>query len=227
MSITILSTLIEEINKLNEHQQELLHKYLKGILGLDKGINIDMNKKDKNIDSNIKICPHCKSNNTVRNGKYNGKQRYICKDCRKSFSDYTHSTISYTKKSITLWLQYIKCMISGYSLRKSAEIVGINLSTSFFWRHKILDAVRRVIGSGVLEKITKDINSLFSILCKHNSLKANNNLIMSKILDKLNTIHKIKIRKKHIKNTNVDNSENIKVLTKELGSWFKRFNGIE
>lgn len=46
-------------------------------------------------------------------------------------------------------------MINGYSIRKCAEIVGISVPTSFFWRHKILDAIREYmkIGSvgGVIE----------------------------------------------------------------------------
>lgn len=39
-------------------------------------------------------------------------------------------------------------MINGYSIRKCAEIVGISVPTAFFWRHKILDAIRVYIGVG-------------------------------------------------------------------------------
>ncbi len=38
-----------------------------------------------------KVCSHCNSELISRNGKYNGNQRYICKDCRKTFSDFTNS----------------------------------------------------------------------------------------------------------------------------------------
>ena len=88
-----------------------------------------------------KVCPHCSSELISRNGKYNGKQRYICKDCRKTFTDFTNSATYKSKKSLDKWLKYPKCMIMGLSIRKSAKIVGINIATSFFWRHKILDCI--------------------------------------------------------------------------------------
>jgi transposase-like protein len=35
-------------------------------------------------------------------------------------------------------------MINGYSIRKCAEEVKISIPTSFYWRHKILDAIRAI-----------------------------------------------------------------------------------
>ena len=40
----------------------------------------------------IKECPHCKSNNFVKNGKKDGKQRYMCMNCHKTFA-ITNNTI--------------------------------------------------------------------------------------------------------------------------------------
>ena len=34
-------------------------------------------------------CPHCESTSVVKNGKLNGKQRYVCRSCSKSFNDLT------------------------------------------------------------------------------------------------------------------------------------------
>jgi len=46
-------------------------------------------------------------------------------------------------------------MLNGYSIRKSAEIVEINIATSFFWRHKILNCISTFLGvssvDGVIE----------------------------------------------------------------------------
>jgi hypothetical protein len=45
-------------------------------------------------------------------------------------------------------------MSQGYPLQKSAELVGISLSTSFEWRHKILHALTLITGgkfSGIVE----------------------------------------------------------------------------
>ena len=37
------------------------------------------------------VCPKCGSVTVVRNGRKGGRQRYLCKNCRKSFGD-THGT---------------------------------------------------------------------------------------------------------------------------------------
>ena len=35
-------------------------------------------------------------------------------------------------------------MLKGYSLRKSAEIVGVTWVTLFYWRHKLLSAIKQI-----------------------------------------------------------------------------------
>ena len=32
-------------------------------------------------------CTKCKSTNVVKNGRYKGKQRYICRDCNREFTE--------------------------------------------------------------------------------------------------------------------------------------------
>lgn len=44
-------------------------------------------------------------------------------------------------------------MILGLSIRKSAKIVGINIATSFFWRHKILDCISDFLGTGYVDGV--------------------------------------------------------------------------
>ena len=56
-----------------------------------------------------------------RNGKYNDKQRYLCKNCRKTFADFTNSATYKSKKPLDKWMKYVKCMLTGYSIRKYAE----------------------------------------------------------------------------------------------------------
>ncbi|MBA9086614.1 putative RNA-binding Zn-ribbon protein involved in translation (DUF1610 family) [Fontibacillus solani] len=41
-------------------------------------------------------CVHCGSVSVKRNGKYRSRQRYLCKDCGKTFNDMTASPISGT-----------------------------------------------------------------------------------------------------------------------------------
>jgi transposase-like protein len=44
-------------------------------------------------------CPHCESEHVVRFGKHNGRQRYRCKSCSKTFTDTTNTgSLPYSKR---------------------------------------------------------------------------------------------------------------------------------
>lgn len=84
-----------------------------------------------------------------------GKQRYKCKDCEKTFNDFTKSSLSNTKLPLEKWIKYAKCMVLGYSIRKCAKNVDLCVKTSFYMRHKILDAVRIFMGTGNVEGVVE------------------------------------------------------------------------
>lgn len=90
-----------------------------------------------NFDSSL--CPHCKGRHIIKYGKNKkGYQRYLCKDCLKTFSSITGSLLSYTKKQPYQWYEYIQSLFNGDTLSTSAKIAGICEQTSLVWRHKIL-----------------------------------------------------------------------------------------
>jgi len=100
-----------------------------------------------------KPCPHCKSISVSKRGFQNNQQMYSCKDCKKWYSQSTGTPL-WGIKLKQKWSTYVHCMNEGYSLRKSAEIVGICIQTSFDWRHKILASLNSLVPqslSGVLE----------------------------------------------------------------------------
>ena len=41
-------------------------------------------------------------------------------------------------------ITFVECMFKGYSLRKLAEIVGVTWVTLFYWRHKLLSALKQI-----------------------------------------------------------------------------------
>ena len=100
-------------------------------------------------------CPFCSDDHIVKNGKVKGNQRYLCRNCCKSFSQQTQTPTAYSKKEIKVWIDYIECMIKGYSLRRCAWECGINLATAFFWRHKILDALSSFMGKGEVDGLVE------------------------------------------------------------------------
>jgi len=81
------------------------------------------------------VCPHCESESVKRHGFYEGRQRYKCKDCNKTFSDTTNTVLTGTHYP-DKWLAYVECMLQGMSLRKIAEQLKIHVSTAFFWWNK-------------------------------------------------------------------------------------------
>ncbi|MCM8710094.1 IS1595 family transposase [Clostridium sp. SYSU_GA19001] len=123
-------------------------QYLEEVFVLDSFATEVTNEVKKNRFSSGKVCPHCEHDEVSRNGKYNGKQRYICKSCRKTFTDFTRSPKHNSKKDVKQWIQYAKCMINGYSIKRCTKEVKINIPTSFYWRHKISDAIRAFMGIG-------------------------------------------------------------------------------
>lgn len=77
----------------------------------------------------VTACPICKSNHIVKNGKRNGKQQFLCKGCKHSFSISTNTITFKSKHSLETWSNYISSMIAGMSLRDSADVCHISHKT--------------------------------------------------------------------------------------------------
>lgn len=91
-----------------------------------------------------KTCPHCSSSRIIKHSMFNGRQRYKCNACGKTFTMLTGTPIHGLKKA-SLWQDYAASMMSdGYlSLAKMKEKFGISLQTAFDWRHKTLAAMKQ------------------------------------------------------------------------------------
>lgn len=88
------------------------------------------------------FCPKCGcTENIVRYGKHGDKQRYLCKNCRSTFTATSSSLLHGTRKPLEVWEKYLDCLIEGHSLKKCSQICSISIPTAFYWRHKILDAL--------------------------------------------------------------------------------------
>ncbi|GKU84252.1 MULTISPECIES: IS1595 family transposase [Bacteria] len=104
-------------------------------------------------------CIHCGSVKVKRNGKYRDRQRYLCRDCGKSFNDLSNTPISGTRY-LGKWAKYFQMMVEGYTLPKIAKRLKIHISTAFYWRHKILFALRS-IGYQMLKGIIESDETFF------------------------------------------------------------------
>ncbi|MDP4091502.1 MAG: IS1595 family transposase [Bacillota bacterium] len=129
-------------------------KYLENVL-LSPESAIPEGKQHDSSHAEVLACPKCGSSSIVKFGRNRlGKQRHRCKDCRRSFVIPSKSPLRCSKKTVQQWLLYIECMAKGMSIRESAAVVAINIKTSFYWRHKILNALKTEMKdnlSGVVE----------------------------------------------------------------------------
>lgn len=132
----------EEFSELSKSEQLALFEAMKQDLfpeEPDKINNLLKSIREARFSSGLG-CVHCGSTDVKRNGKYRSRQRYLCKDCGKSFNDMTNTPFSgshYPEK----WVKYIELMVEGYTLPKIADKLQIHISTAFYWRHKILYAL--------------------------------------------------------------------------------------
>lgn len=140
-----VETLVQQAKSLTPSEKQLLINQL-----LNKTTDYKT-LRDTHINNKGISCPHCKSNQINRFGKYRGTERFICKECKRTFNSYTGTSLHGIQHR-SKWINYIELMIDGKSIRKCAEILGITLATSFNWRHKILSAIEsNVEFEGILE----------------------------------------------------------------------------
>jgi transposase-like protein len=85
-------------------------------------------------------CPHCGHKKYVRFGKDKGSQRYKCKSCKRSFTEYTGTWMAGIHKKDKID-DYIGLMLEEKSLDKIKSALKINKKTAFDWRHKILSSL--------------------------------------------------------------------------------------
>jgi len=140
---------------LSSPQQAELFSQLGEVITLNAHDNLlHQEGREKRYSDGV-VCLHCGSVHVIKHGKKNDVQRFMCKDCGKTFNDQSFSPMSRSNVETSKWLNYAKCMILGYSIRKSAKIVKVSVKTSFYMRHRILDAVRNYLGIGSVSGIVE------------------------------------------------------------------------
>lgn len=87
------------------------------------------------------VCPLCGSINIKKNGKKNGRQRYICKDCHKSFSINSNTIVFKTRKLYSNWIRFIHSELLGLTLKQESHECNISQTTAFSWRHKLYSSL--------------------------------------------------------------------------------------
>ena len=98
-------------------------------------------------DKEVICCPNCHSITINKNGKYKGRQNYICKDCNKKFNNLTGTIFHNTHLTYRQIEEIFDCTINLFSIRKTAKKVGISTKTAFTLRHKIMSCLKDIVNS--------------------------------------------------------------------------------
>lgn len=100
------------------------------------------NRREKLINKQAG-CPHCSSLKFYRFGKDKGSLRFMCKECKRTFTEYSGTWLAGLHKK-ELVNDYLDLMHEQKSLDKIKAVLHINKKTAFDWRHKILSSFEDV-----------------------------------------------------------------------------------
>lgn len=85
-------------------------------------------------------CPHCGGDAVHRWGKADGKPRYRCVNCRKTFNPLTGTPLAGLHHQ-ERWRDQAQALIAGETIAKAADRCKVAYTTAFRWRHRFLSAL--------------------------------------------------------------------------------------
>ena len=119
---------------------------------LQRIIDAEFFKLAEGAPAGVEACPCCGSVSFVRRGRdHLGKQRYKCRDCGRTFGGSSRKIFGSTKLDRATWMKYAECFVDMLTLRDAAAKCGVCLKTSFFMRHRLLEALRKHMPSFQVE----------------------------------------------------------------------------
>lgn len=90
-------------------------------------------------------CPRCGCGHVVRKGRSDGRQRWLCKGCGRTFTAATGKVLALTKLPAAKWFDYAGLFVDRVPLRECAERVGVSLKTSWFMRHRMCEVAEGML----------------------------------------------------------------------------------
>ena len=81
-------------------------------------------------------------------GQANGSQRYRCKNCSQTFSEENNHPTFHSHYTSLTWRRFITAMLDQWTLKETADCIGITVQTAHRWRTRLMTAMKR-LQSGV------------------------------------------------------------------------------
>jgi transposase-like protein len=138
------SKLLEQLKILTPSQKDKLQSTLHKSSKSEKVLFVL-----ENVDS----CPYCSSKSFQKWGVRSNLQRYRCNQCHKTYNALTGTPLSRLRYK-EVWLDFVEDLSQSKTIRQSAKHCGVDKSTTFRWRHRMLNNPKRLIAKhlhGIIE----------------------------------------------------------------------------
>ena len=90
----------------------------------------------------VECCPRCGSVAIVKKGKAkNGEQRYLCRDCGRTFGMGSERILGTSKLPKETWMAYAECFVLMLPLRECAKRCHVCLKTAYTMRHRLIECL--------------------------------------------------------------------------------------
>ena len=102
------------------------------------------------------ICKHCGSDRGVKNGFVQGKQRYKCKDCSKTYREGDERE-RYTNEQR---LRVLKWYLEGAGIMSIERMEGVPNPLIIKWIRKFSKIIRQKLNEAIIPENAKDLQIL-------------------------------------------------------------------
>lgn len=133
---------INSLDSLSVEELQKLHSLVSAKLPKEK---TPTENKDLGGDT-INCCPKCGSTNYKKHGTKDGRQRYLCKDCKKTFSESNNTIFYHSKLSTGQWKELLRGMIDRLSTTEIAKNVEISQPAVWYNMQKVFEVLSTVYG---------------------------------------------------------------------------------
>lgn len=93
----------------------------------------------------VSACPHCGGTALIRYGTKRGKQRFLCKDCERTFVTTTNTVMCMSHYNKQTWQEVLEDTLAGNAMSFTEKRLGLSHQAVFHMRHKILIAMQDVM----------------------------------------------------------------------------------
>ena len=144
MQSKAFSKLLKQLKSLTPSQKEKLESSLHESNAMEEVSEV--------IDTEH-ICPYCSSQSHQKWGMRSGLQRYRCNSCKKTYNALTGTPLARLRHK-EVWLDFAQDLAESKTIRESAKHCKVDKSTTFRWRHRMLNNPKSLIAKhlhGIVE----------------------------------------------------------------------------